>query len=264
MITEPRDTALRGFAERRGVPVLDHPTDLGGRYSCLSLVGLLPAMIAGLDAEAVRAGATHALHDLTGARSSRLAAEGAALNVAAMRGGRNIAVLMPYCDRLRQFTFWWRQLWAESLGKQGCGSTPAPALGAVDQHSQLQLYLDGPDDKLFTVLTVAGKGLGGAIDAEGLDGRPEWDWLAGRALGDLIDAQARATVETLRAAGRPVRLIRLGRLAEAELGLLMMHFMLETVIAARILGLDPFDQPAVEAGKIRTRALMMEGEGAPA
>ena len=258
VITEPRESPLRVFAERREVPILDHPSDLGGRYSVMSLVGMLPAMIGGVDAAAVRDGATRALHDLTGAKSgaASLAGAGAALNFAAQRSGRNMAVLMPYCDRLGPFAAWWRQLWAESIGKDGLGSTPVPAIGAVDQHSQLQLYLDGPDDKLFTVITVDGAGCGGDVQHELLDGQAALSYLDGRAMGDLIDAQARATVETLRNHGRPVRLIRLGRLEETEIGLLMMHFMLETIVTGGLLGVDPFDQPAVEEGKILARAYL--------
>ncbi|MEM6490651.1 MAG: glucose-6-phosphate isomerase [Pseudomonadota bacterium] len=254
-ITEPKASALRDFATKRGLSILDHPDDLGGRYSCLSIVGLLPAMLAGMDATAVRAGAKSALHEFLGATAAAdvRSAMGAALSVASMRSGRNISVMMAYADRLEPFTRWWAQLWAESLGKDGLGPTPALARGATDQHSQLQLYLDGPDDKLFTVICVEAAGQGDAIDPRDLDDRSDLAYLAGNSLGDLIDAHARATIETLRQRGRPVRVIRLGRLKEQELGVLMMHFMLETVFAGRLLGVDPFDQPAVESGKILAR-----------
>ena len=144
---------------------------------------------------------------------------------------------------------WYVQLWAESLGKDGKGTTPIGALGPVDQHSQLQLYIAGPRDKLFTVVTVAPAGRGPRMTADlaKLAGEPDF---AGKTIGDLVAAQGRATAETLAKNGCPVRTIHLERSTSASLGELLMHFMLETIIAARLLGVDPFDQPAVEEGKV--------------
>ena len=157
--------------------------------------------------------------------------------------------MMAYADRLERFTRWYVQLWAESLGKDGKGTTPIAALGPVDQHSQLQLFIAGPRDKLFTVVTTGAAGRGPRIDADlaKLAGEPDF---AGKTIGDLVAAQGRATAETLAKNGCPVRTIHLERLDEASLGELLMHFMLETIIAAHLLGVDPFDQPAVEEGKV--------------
>ena len=157
--------------------------------------------------------------------------------------------MMAYADRLDRFTKWYVQLWAESLGKDGKGTTPIAALGPVDQHSQLQLYIAGPRDKLFTIITVGAAGRGPRIDAElaKLAGEPG---LGGKTIGDLVAAQGRATAETLAKNGCPVRTIHSTQLDEAALGELLMHFMLETIIAAHLLGVDPFDQPAVEEGKV--------------
>src|SRR5262249_33054060 len=155
-------------------------------------------------------------------------------------------------------TKWWVQLWAESLGKQGRGTTPVGALGPVDQHSQLQLYLAGPADKLFTVITVDVAGSGPRIEEALAKAAGEPDF-AGRQVGDLVAAQGRATADTLAKNGRPVRTIHLERLDERTLGALLMHFMLETVIAGRLLGVDPFDQPAVEEGKTLAKKYLAEG-----
>jgi glucose-6-phosphate isomerase len=176
------------------------------------------------------------------------AAVGAALAVA-HSAAKPIAVMMAYADRLERFTRWYVQLWAESLGKHGKGTTPLAALGPVDQHSQLQLFIAGPKDKLFTIITVAPGGRGPRIDADlaKLAGEPGF---AGKSIGDLVDAQGRATAETLVRNGCPVRTIALERLDERNMGELLMHFMLETIIAADLLGLEPFDQPAVEEGKV--------------
>jgi glucose-6-phosphate isomerase len=233
------------------VEMLEHDPNIGGRYSGLSNVGLLPAAILGLDIKAIRAGAGQALAPVL---AKRPAAEvpcalGAALNIALADRDKTIAVMMAYADRLERFTRWYVQLWAESLGKAGRGTTPLGALGPVDQHSQLQLFIAGPRDKLFTVVTVATEGQGPRIDAELAHraGEPE---LGGKTIGDLVAAQGRATAETLAKNGCPVRTIHLARLDETSLGALMMHFMLETIIAAHLTGVDAFDQPAVEEGKV--------------
>ncbi len=259
-ITEPGDRPLRRHAEAAGMRIVDHDPGVGGRYSVLSVVGLLPAMIAGLDVRALREGAAAVLDPLLeGAPPSAVApAVGAALNVTLLKDKRiTVAVLMPYVDRLSTFGLWYRQLWAESLGKDGTGTTPVAALGTVDQHSQLQLYLAGPRDKLFTLIMLDQAGLGPRLERESLADE-RLDYLAGRSMGDLIDAESRATAETLVHNGCPTRLIRLERLDERGLGALMMHFMLETVIAGRLLGVDPFDQPAVEEGKVLARQYLVE------
>ena len=233
------------------VAVLEHDPGIGGRYSGLSNVGLLPAAILGLDIAAIRAGAAMALAPVLAKRppAEVPAALGAALNIAAARGAKTIAVLMAYADRLERFSRWYVQLWAESLGKDGKGTTPLGALGPVDQHSQLQLFIAGPRDKLFTVITTATKGQGPRIDAALAKRAGEPD-LGGRTMGDLVAAQGRATADTLAKNGCPVRTIHIEKLDETSLGALMMHFMLETMIAAHLLGVDAFDQPAVEEGKV--------------
>jgi glucose-6-phosphate isomerase len=233
------------------VAMLEHDPSIGGRYSVLSNVGLLPAAILGLDIKAVRAGAGQALAPVLAERPAAQvpAALGAALNVAAAAEGKNIAVLMAYADRLERFSRWFTQLWAESLGKDGKGTTPIGVLGPVDQHSQLQLFIAGPRDKLFTVVTVDTKGRGPRIDAALAKRAGEPD-LGGKTIGDLVAAQGRATAETLAKNDCPVRTMHLPRLNEESLGALLMHFMLETIIAAHLMGVDAFDQPAVEEGKV--------------
>ena len=166
--------------------------------------------------------------------------------------------MMAYAGRLERFSRWFVQLWAESLGKDGKGTTPLGALGPVDQHSQLQLFIAGPRDKLFTVITVATEGQGPRIDAELAKRAGEPDF-GGKTIGDLVAAQGRATAETLAKNGCPVRTIHLPRLDETSLGALMMHFFLETMIAAHLLGVDAFDQPAVEEGKVLAKRYLANG-----
>ncbi len=255
-ITEPSDNALGRLAARIGCPILDHDPRVGGRFSVLSLVGLLPAMIAGLDVGAVREGAASVLDPVLQASDAGALppAVGAALSVGLARErGIGTTVLMPYCDRLGYFGFWYRQLWAESLGKGGNGTTPVRAMGTVDQHSQLQLYLGGPADKMFTVLILDTAGKGKPIAAASLGGDKSLAYLENQSLGDLLLAEAEATAVTLVKNGRPTRIVRIATLDERVMGALMMHYMLETMFAAHLLGVDAFDQPAVEEGKILTR-----------
>ena len=250
VITQPADSPLRRLAARFDLQVVDHHPALGGRYSALSAVGLLPALFAGIDGTAARAGAHAVLSAALEAPAPEHAAPavGAALAVAAMQAWPAASVvLMPYGPNLMPFGLWYRQLWAESLGKKGLGSTPILAPGPVDQHSQLQLFLDGPDDKLFTILEApdptprrVDSTLAEAIGA---------DYLGGRSMGELTGALARATAAMLGDARRPVRRLSVPAADARAIGALMMHFMLETVVAAHLLGIDPFDQPAVDRGK---------------
>src|SRR5215207_959036 len=265
-LSEPRrkggKNGLRDLLEPEGVPFLEHHTGVGGRYSVLTNVGLLPAAVLGLEIEAIRAGAAEAYAPI---RAGRPAAEapaalGAAFSVAAALEGKAITVMMAYADRLERLTRWWVQLWAESLGKDGKGSQPVAAIGPVDQHSQLQLYLAGPNDKIFTVLTVGSAGRGPVLDAD-LAARAGEAGFAGKRIGDLVAAQGRATADTLAKNNRPTRRLHVERLDERALGELVMHFMLETILTGYALGGDPFDQPAVEEGKILAKQYLAEERG---
>ena len=257
-ITEATDNPLRRLASAMGCTIIEHDPKVGGRFSALSLVGMLPAMIAGLDCAAVREGAASVLDPVLAAKDATgiAPAIGAALSVGLAREkGINITVLMPYVDRLNTFGSWYRQIWAESLGKDGDGTTPAIALGTVDQHSQVQLYLGGPADKLFTFLIQDTAGQG-AVLQPGAD--KALDYLAGKTMGDLLMAEADATAATTVKAGRPTRVIRIAEVDERTVGALMMHFILETIFAAHLWKIDAFDQPAVEDGKILTRQYLSQ------
>jgi glucose-6-phosphate isomerase len=261
-ISEPakdgKRNGLRDLLAKHQVTMLEHDTGVGGRFSALTNVGLLPAAALGLDIVAIRKGAARAVSPVLAKKPAAQvpAAVGAALNVVLAAADKNISVLMAYSDRLERFTHWYVQLWAESLGKDGKGSTPLAALGPVDQHSQVQLYIGGPRDKLFTVVTVDGRGAGPRMDGElaKLAGEPGF---AGKTIGDLASAEGRATAETLAKNGCPVRTFAIERLDEAALGELLMHFMLETIIAAHLMGVDAFDQPAVEEGKVLAKKYLL-------
>ena len=258
-ITEPARAGarngLRELLSSRGIPILDHPTAIGGRYSALTVVGLIPAMARGLDPRALRAGADAVMQQALSAShpSESAPAVGAALAVALAREkATKVMVFMSYADRLQRLGAWYVQLWAESLGKGGQGTTPLGCLGPLDQHSQLQLFMDGPREIALTVLRVNNSDPGPTIDPA-LARLAGLDVMAGRTVRELVAAQAQAVPEALGRAGRPVRTIDIERLDAATLGGLMMHFMVETILAGWLLGLDPFDQPAVELAKVLTR-----------
>ncbi len=252
---------LRTLFEEHNIPLLDHNPGVGGRYAGLTNVGLLPALAVGLDVRALRAGARQVIQTMlsTDVPESCPPALGAAVAIALTKE-KSVAnmVLMPYSDRLGRLASWYVQLWAESLGKNGEGTMPVAALGPVDQHSQLQLYMDGPPCHMVTLLRTDCEGTGPEIDAD-LARVANFDYMAGRRVGDLVTAQQDAIAQSLIKAGRAVRTFDVKPLDEQALGGLMMHFMLETIFAAGLLGVDPFDQPAVEMGKQLARESLAQG-----
>jgi len=165
--------------------------------------------------------------------------------------GATASIMMPYSDHLKDFSRWYCQLWAESLGKSGMVSLPYPALGMVDQHSQLQFWLNGPPIGVYTLIDLPAAPTPPIRTAD-----PDLHWMDGRTLGQLMKAASRATGETLARHGRPVRRLHLKSPSiDAEtVGALAMHFLAETVLAGYMLGVDPYTQPAVDNGK----ALMRE------
>jgi glucose-6-phosphate isomerase len=252
IITEAKPSLLSKIADVHGIPRISHSAAIGGRYSALSTVGLLPAAIAGLEVASIRKAAAASMDaSLKSIPRESPAALGAAVNVG-LSQVKNIktSVLMPYVDALQPFTFWYRQLWAESLGKDANGTLPVNALGTVDQHSQLQLYLGGPNDKFFS-LVFAEKN--NSTEIPSLSNEIDLGYLDRKSFGDLLGASQRATAETLIRHGRPTRIFHIQQPNEEAVGALMAHYMLETMLTARLLGVNPFDQPAVEESKALAR-----------
>jgi glucose-6-phosphate isomerase len=249
-ITKSQTNPLRHIATSINACILEH-AEVGGRFATFTNVALLPAAIAGLDLAKIRAGAYAALSS-----DNINSAKSAALHLACIFKKYNINVIMPYIDRLEALANWYLQIWAESLGKEQAGSTPLKAAGAIDQHSQLQLYLAGPKDKLFTIIThknLAAMGPKINLTPEELD----LAFLQNKTIGSLMQATQEATIESFIAHGLPLRHIVLNKLDEETLGALAGEFILETVICANFRQINAFDQPAVEQGKIRTKELMM-------
>ncbi|TVP42780.1 MAG: glucose-6-phosphate isomerase [Gemmatimonadales bacterium] len=271
--TDPEDGVLRRLARERGIPALSVPPAVGGRFSVLSPVGLLPAAVGGVDLAELLGGAG----DMLGrCRSPRLAENPAGLLAVLLHAadrelGAPIHVMMPYADRLRSLALWFQQLWAESLGKArrtdgtsaGTGPTPLAALGAVDQHSLLQLFMEGPADKVVIFLRVVEAGVSVTIPRRH-PAEPALAYLGGHTLESLLEAERRATAEALRVAGRLSATLELSRLDARTLGGVFMLFQVATVLAGALYGVNPLDQPGVEAGKGFTYGLLgREGSTAP-
>ena len=258
--TDPAKGALRKTAEARGWQTFAVPPSVGGRFSVLSPVGLLPAAVAGLDVVGLLDGA-QAMRDqcfpgtdLATNPALRLAA---LLHFHDVERRRPIHVVMSYVDALFDTADWFRQLWAESLGKDGKGPTPVAARGATDQHSQLQLYAEGPDDKVLLFLTAAERGGEVRIpDSELARSAPDYAYLAGKGMGQLLDAELRGTMGSLRRRKRPVGLLSLARVDAAPLGALLMLLEAATAFAGPLYGVDPYDQPGVEEAKKLTFAAL--------
>ncbi|HKJ62113.1 MAG TPA: glucose-6-phosphate isomerase [Hyphomicrobiales bacterium] len=261
-LTEPdkpgKSNGLRDLCKTLEIPTLPHRTDIGGRYAAFTNVGMFPAFAVGIDFAAFRAGGQAVVDTLLAASGPAdfEPAKGAALAAAFNKDrGISVSVMMPYADRLARFSAWYVQLWAESLGKNDTeGTTPVGALGPVDQHSQLQLYLGGAQHHLVTI--IRRKGLPETDTApmpEDLAKLAGAAYLAGRTVGQLVYAQTQAIGDAFAEHKRPLRLIDIEKVDEWTLGWLMMHFILETILTADLFGVDPFDQPAVELGKVLTR-----------
>ncbi|PNU20973.1 glucose-6-phosphate isomerase [Geothermobacter hydrogeniphilus] len=263
VITDPESGSLRELAEREQLTSCAIPSGVGGRFSVLTPVGLLPLAVAGVDIDALLAGAAEMEERVT--RPDLLenpAYLNAALQVLSYRKGQHISVLMPYSDRLRDIADWYRQLWAESLGKRTAldgsrvhvGPTPVKALGTTDQHSQVQLYMEGPFDKVVTFLAVEDYGRDLVFPA--FPGAGHLDYLSGRSMTELIQAEQQATAAALTSNGRPNCTLTLDRVSPQNVGGLVYLFEVQTLFAGGLFGVDPLDQPGVEEGKKYTYGLM--------
>jgi glucose-6-phosphate isomerase len=260
LVTDPAKGALREIASADRLRALAVPANVGGRFSAFSAVGLLPAAAAGVDVGELLDGAASME---ARCRTGDLATNPALLYAAALhlldtRRGRHIHVLMPYADALRDCGDWFVQLWAESLGKSPqVGPTPFRAVGATDQHSSMQLMMEGPHDKVVTLVRVASPRADVSVSVPaGYRKHPEIAYLDGHTMGELLEAERRSTDAALRKAGRPTLSIELPRLDARAMGELLMLLELATAYAGGLYGVNAFDQPGVEAGKKYTQGLL--------
>lgn len=254
-ITDPKQGALRPLAQSLQVRALDIPANVGGRFSVMTPVGMLPAALCGIDVRALLEGAADMARRCETSELARNPAGVYAVSqwLSETAHGKSINVFMPYSDQLREIADWFVQLWAESLGKvrrDGAfvGQTPLAALGATDQHSQVQLFMEGPEDKTVTFVAVRER----SVDLEMAGDFPEVTgvaYLAGHSLAELMDVELRATAGALAKRGRPNLTLTVDRVDPWHVGGLMMLLELATAYAGQLYGVDAFDQPGVELGK---------------
>jgi len=263
LITDPEQGSLRQLVNRDGYASAPIPPGVGGRFSVFTPVGLLPLAMVGIDIEALLAGAAQMRQrTMHGHLMDNPAYLNALLQYLAYRKGQPISVMMPYSDQLRDVADWYRQLWAESLGKRYArdgrevfvGPTPVKALGTTDQHSQVQLYMEGPFDKVVTFLTV--DRLERNLTMSRMDGAPELDYLDGQSLAQLMASEQLATAVALTRNRRPNCTLALDEVSPGSIGELIFLFEVQTVFAGGLFDVDPLDQPGVEAGKQLTYGLM--------
>jgi len=260
--TDPERGSLREVAQRFSLPSFPVPPSVGGRFSVLSAVGLVPAAVAGLDVIGLLDGA-RAMRDIVLGEGCDRIEKNPALALAALLHhhdrscGRRIVVMMPYADALYDCADWFRQLWAESLGKAfgidgkeiHVGPTPVASRGATDQHSQLQLYAEGPDDKVFLTLSAARRAHELTMKDVGISDLGAYGYLVGKGMGQLLDAELIGTTSSLRGRGRPTASIRLAEVSAPAVGAFLMLWEAATAFAGPLYGVDPYDQPGVEEAK---------------
>jgi glucose-6-phosphate isomerase len=261
-VTDPEQGALRQLARAEEIPAFAVPENVGGRYSVFTPVGTVPAALAGWDVSSFLAGALAMRDRCDGAElASNPAAVFATLQWRAHQMlGQGIHVMMPYCDALRDVAPWFAQLWAESLGKidrdgLSVGPTPLAARGATDQHSQLQLFMEGPTDKTVTFLAAKRTG-DDLLVAPDAPLPAALHYVRGHTIGALLDAEREATADALASAGRPSMTITVDAADAWHLGGLMMLLMQATIIAGALYRVDPLDQPGVELGKKLAKAAL--------
>ena len=251
------------IAKAEGLKTFYIPDGVGGRFSELCPVGLLPAAVVGIDIKAMLAGAAY-MDKLCKSKDIKKnpALVSALLEYLAMQRGKNISVMMPYADSLKYIADWYCQLWGESLGKAVdndgnevfVGQTPVKALGVTDQHSQVQLYREGPFDKVITIIAV--ENFRSTVEiSKGCDDIPDVNFLCGHTMNELINTERKATEYALTTANRLNYTITLPEVNAFTIGQLLFLFEMETAYTGAMLNIDTFNQPGVEGGKNATYAL---------
>lgn len=258
VITDPEKGIFRAFAKGSKCRVMELPASVGGRFSVLCPAGLVTAAALGINAAELLKGAAEMRKYLT---EEKTFAANPALKLAAVhmvhgKEGRPMSVLMPYSSRMAYFAEWYAQLWAESLGKKGLGTTPVRALGAIDQHSQVQLYTEGPDDKFFTLICFKDHGPEVNVPKITHEALAPLSYLDGQGIGAMLNLEAKSTAAAIVKSGHPLFWIDVEDISEETIGALVFFFEYVTALTGHMMGINPFDQPGVEQGKKYTYGLM--------
>ena len=258
IITDP-GTNLENFAKENGIKFFNIPKNVGGRFSVLSAIGLVPLGICGYDIKALLEGALACKKQYIEQKDSSIVAK--AYHYATSRNA-SINVIFSYCDRFFEFNDWYVQLWAESLGKKRgykrVGLTPVGLVGSRDQHSFLQLIMDGVKDKSVTFIKIKDHASDKTIPNLSLKGLEECDFVVGLSLNELINLQCDATAMALVQEGISVDTITLERLDEFHAGWLIFYYELLTSATGIMLGINTYDQPGVEIGKRILKTMLLK------
>lgn len=259
--TDPSvSSTLYQIAKDEGYEILPHPLNVGGRFSVLSLVGLFPAAVSGVNIRKLLEGARSVETERRRKKADSVPARFAANQYLSMTAhARNIHVLMPYADLLSELGFWYRQIWAESLGKKregtSVGPTPVAAFGAIDQHSQIQLYNEGPDDKTVTFVEVESFRRSLRVPKVWTD-RKGIEYVGGLSFDDILHAERAGTEHALTSNGRPNGTLTIPKISPETLGALFMTIETATAYMGELLCVNTFDQPGVEAGKKEAKRIL--------
>ena len=254
LITDMEKGLLNKVAQKEGYTVLNLPPGIGGRFSVLTPVGLFPSALMGINVKKMSDGAAGmAAHIVRYDADENMAFVLAAVLYLTYKNGKPIHVMMPYCERLAAFADWFRQLEAESLGKKGQGPAPTKSVGVTDQHSQLQLYVDGPRDKCIVLLYSSA---GEVPIPDSFDYCEDVAYLANKDMKDLFHAEFQGTRLSLTEAGTPNISLTLDEVSDYNLGALFYLFEMVITFMGHLMSVNAFDQPGVEQGKIYTKAMM--------
>jgi glucose-6-phosphate isomerase len=250
--TSLKDSTLHKIAKEFKTPVLEYTSGIGGRFSCFSNSAILPAMLMGVDLEAFNKGANKVADEFWSNKQKSKPAI-AALDILAAKKPNLVTISYDY--NLRAFLNWYAQIISESLGKDSKGYNPMHGIGPQEQHSTMQLYLDGPSDKLYTIIHTKASELthDSIIDKELVQ---DGHFLNAKPLSAVHKAMFDATAQALVAKGRPVRTIELDAFNEESFGALIMHSSIEVIFLGLLLEINPFDQPGVEAIKIAAKRIL--------
>lgn len=254
--TDSGQGTLRTIAKDNGYRVIQHPPNVGGRFSVLSSVGLFPAACAGIDIRKILKGARQIEQKRRRQGIRHMSGQFAALHYLAMKKRQQkIHVLMPYADKLKEFGMWYRQIWAESLGKKNKGPTPVAASGPVDQHSQLQLYQAGPNDKVITFIGVLKYRAGYQLPEDWIDYQ-DFKYLNSLKFDRIMKSELQGTAKALAKDGRPNGTLWIPKINEESLGALFHFYALATAYLGQLMGIDAYGQPGVEESKKQVKKLL--------
>ena len=257
IITEEKNSTLYKFSKENSITVIKHNDKIGGRFSCFSETGLIPARLAGLDSVYIKNVSNNSIKENLHKNTRSLVENVSSLYSFVKKNKYKAHTIISYQESLYSLTMWYRQLWGESLGKNSRGVHIIPAMGSTDQHSQLQMWLDGPDNLFYTIILPKKR----KKDFKLIDKNKFMPtYLNKKKLGAILNTMGLATYKELAKTGKPVRLIYLDDDGLYPAIKLMSFFMLEVSFLGKYLGINPFDQPAVEKVKLLTKKLLMKNE----